>query len=75
MSFKFIIKPKIKLSKLFKDKEIEYKSIDTKIECEQELEDDVTFNAKLEMNLNYQKPKLGIEDRCKFAKFSFTKKF
>lgn len=75
MSFKFKIKPKIKLDKLFKEKEIEYKSINTKIEYEKELEDNVTFNAKMEVDLNYQKPELGLDDRCKSVKFSFTKKF
>ncbi len=75
MSFKFKIKPKIKLGKLIKDKEIEFKFINTKIEYEKELEDDITFNAKIEMDMNYQKPELGLDDRCKFAKFSFTKKF
>lgn len=75
MSFKFKIKPKIKLGKLIKDKEMEFKSINTKIEYEKELEDGITFDAKLEMDLNYQKTELGLEDRCKSIKFSFTKKF
>jgi hypothetical protein len=72
--FKFKFKPKIKLSKLLKDKELEFKSIDTEVKYETELDDDVTFKAGIKADLNYQESNLGLSS-VKSAKFSFTKKF
>jgi len=67
MKFKFNIKPKINTKTLIQDKELEIKSLDTKIEYEDQIVPDVTFNAKIEGDL--------INKEVKNAKFSFTKKF
>lgn len=67
MKFKFNIKPKINTKALVQDKELQFKSIDTKIEFEDQIDPEVTFNAKVESNL--------INKEVKNAKFSFTKKF
>ena len=67
MKFKFNIKPKINTKTLVQDKKLEFKSLDTKIEFEDQIDPDVTFNAKIEGD--------SISKEVKNAKFSFTKKF
>lgn len=73
---KFKIKPKSKINKkkLIKDQELEIKSLETKIQFETELEDDVTFKAEATIDLNPQ-ANMGLKDRTQKASFSFTKKF
>ncbi len=72
--FNFKIKPKIKVKKLIQDQELEIKSLDTTLKYETEISKDVSFNAEITTDLNYQKD-INMEDRVKSAKFSFTKKF
>ena len=67
MKFKFKIKPKINTKALVQDKELEFKSLDTKIEFEDRIDTDVAFKANMEGDL--------INKEVKNAKFSFTKKF
>ena len=70
---KFKMKPKVVLAKLFKNKKIEFDSIDTELKYETNI-DDVTFKAEVKADLNYQESNLGL-DSIKSASFSFTKKF
>jgi hypothetical protein len=65
--FKFKIKPKVKLSKLLKDKDLELESLDTEIKYETELSEDVSMKANLGMDV--------ISGDVKSANVSFTKKF
>jgi hypothetical protein len=65
--FKFKIKPKVKLSKLLKDKDLELESLDTEIRYETELSEDVSMKANLGMDL--------ISGDVKSANVSFIKKF
>lgn len=67
MKFKFNIKPKINTEALVQDKELEFKSLDTKIEFGDQIDTDVTFKANIEGDL--------VNKEVKNAKFSFTKKF
>lgn len=67
MGFKFKIKPKIKLAKLFKNKKLEFKSIDTELKYEAQLDDGVLMKANIVLDLNISK--------LKSAEISFTKKF
>jgi hypothetical protein len=71
--FKFKVKPKVKLSKLIKDKELELESLDTEVKYETQLDEDVTFKASIKADLNPQVD-LGMNN-IKEAEFSFTKKF
>lgn len=74
MKFKIKPKPKINKDALLDDKELEFKSIDTKIDIEHQMKDDVLFEADMKIDLNYQS-NLGFKDRVKNFKFKFTKKF
>ena len=71
--FGFKLKPKIKLSKLFKNKELEFKSLDAEVKYEAELSEDVISRANIKVDINPQ-VELGVGS-IKSAKFSFTKKF
>lgn len=75
MRFRIKPKPKINKDALLDDKKLEFKSIDTKIDIEHQMEDNVLFEADMKVDLNYQNTNLGIKDRVKNFRFSFTKKF
>lgn len=74
MKFKIKPKPKIDKKKLIQDQDLEIKSLETKIEIEKQLEDDVIFKAEATIDLNPQ-VNVGLKCRTQKASFSFTKKF
>lgn len=71
---KFKIKPKLKWSKLFKDKTIEVKSLDADLTYVHTISDDVTLDTQVQADLNFQTSS-SCSSRVKAAKFFFTKKF
>ena len=69
-------KPKIKFKKFIKEGKLEMTSLPTELEYKECIDekDNVTFEAKATIYLNWQKEN-SFKDRLKKVEFKFTKKF
>ncbi len=73
---KFVIKPKpkLKLGKLFKDKDLQLDNLNTEIKYTENLTDDVNIDLQANVDLNWQKQE-SYRERCNSFYFKITKKF
>lgn len=69
-------KPKIKLKKLIKDKELEIEKLPTDFVYKDTIseDDNVTVEVKTTVDINWQK-QYSLTDRIKNFSFKFTKRF